>query len=123
VLDDPLSPQEHINLGLTYQKDGEIDHAEKEFKAAAKKLPDAYLYLGNLYFENKDMKKAEKYLRKVIAEKADLGDAYNNLAWLYFIKNENLEEAQSLAQKAIDLDPDNTTYQDTLNKIKELKAK
>lgn len=122
VFNDPLTPQEHINLGLAYQKDGETDHATAEFKTAAKKFPDAYVYLGNLYFENNDMEKAEKYYRKAIAEKAGLGDAYNNLAWLYFTKNENLEEAKSLAQKAVAINPDNPTYKDTLNKIKELKA-
>ena len=122
MFDDPLTPQEHVNLGLAYQKNGEIDHAVAEFKTAAKKLPDAYVYLGNLYFENKDMANAEKYLRKAIAGKADLGDAYNNLAWLYFTENKNLKEAQSFAQKAVDINPDNPTYQDTLDKIKELQS-
>lgn len=122
VLDDPLSPEEHINLGVAYQKNGEIDHAATEFKTASKKLPDAYLYLGNLYFENKDLKKAEKYYRKAISEKPDLGDAYNNLAWLYYTQKENLKEAQSLAEKAIKLNPESQAYQDTLDKITELRS-
>lgn len=119
---DPLTPKEHINLGLAYQKNGEINHAIDEFKTAAKKLPDAYVYLGNLYFKKNDTDKAEKFYRKAINGNSDLGDAYNNLAWLYYTKRENLDEAQSLAQKAVDINPDNPTYQDTLKKINKLRT-
>ncbi len=45
VLKDPLSPEEHLNLGVVYEKEGEFDNAIKEYLKAAKKLPIAYLYL------------------------------------------------------------------------------
>ena len=48
ILKDPLTAEEHLNLGVAYEKQGEFEPAIKEYKAAAKKLPRAYLYLGNV---------------------------------------------------------------------------
>ena len=47
---------------------------------------------------------------------------HNNLAWLHYSKKENLEEAEALALKTIDLNPDKETiYRDTLEKIREMR--
>jgi len=44
------------------------------------------------------------------------------LAWLYYTKKENLEEAERLVLKAMDLNPsEGNIYKDTLEKIEELK--
>ena len=123
VLDDPLTPQEHINLGLTYEKKGESDHAIEEYQKAAGKLPDAYLYLGNIYMQMNKPGEAETSYRKAIEKAPSLADAYNNLAWLYYTRNHNLDEAERLASKAVELNPSKAEYTDTLNKIRELKAK
>lgn len=123
VLDDPLSPEEHINLGVAYEKNGELDNAIKEYKMASKKLPLAYLYLGNVYFQKGELNEAEDYYRKAIKKDPKNANAHNNLAWLYYTKKENLEEAETLALKALKLSPSNENYQDTLNKIRELKSK
>jgi tetratricopeptide (TPR) repeat protein len=122
ILKDPLTPEEHLNLGVAYEKQGEFEAAIKEYTAAAKKLPRAYLYLGNVHFEKKDLEKAEAYYRKAIKNDPRNADAHNNLAWLYYTKKENLEEAEVLALKAIDLNPaQETIYRDTLGKIREMK--
>ncbi|MEK7788951.1 MAG: tetratricopeptide repeat protein, partial [Planctomycetota bacterium] len=63
ILDDPLSPEEHINLGVAYEKQGEIDNALKEYRLASKKLPLAYLYMGNIYFQKNDFDEAESAYR------------------------------------------------------------
>lgn len=123
VLDDPLSPEEHINLGVAYEKNGELDNATKEYKMASKKLPLAYLYLGNVYFQKGELNEAEDYYRKAIKKDTKNANAHNNLAWLYYTKKENLEEAETLALKALKLSPSDENYQDTLNKIRELKSK
>ena len=122
ILSDPLSPEEHINLGLAYEKEGDIDNAVSEYKEAAKKLPIANLYMANLFFNQDQLEKAEYYYKKAIQEDGKNGDAYNNLAWLYYVKGENLEEAEQLAEKAIGVQPEKKScYQDTIEKIRKLK--
>jgi tetratricopeptide (TPR) repeat protein len=66
VLNDPLTPEEHINLGVTYEKKGELDSAIKEYEIASKRLPIAYLYLGNAYFQKNELEEAERYYRRAI---------------------------------------------------------
>ena len=89
---------------------------------AAKKLSIAYLYLGNAYFQKEILGEAEKYYRLAIENEILNADAHNNLAWLYYVKKENLDEAESLVLKAIELNPSkNDIYGDTLKRIKEFK--
>lgn len=122
VLDDPLSPEEHLNLGVTYEKNGELDNALKEYQVASKKLPVAYFYMGNIYFQKDEFDEAESCYKKAIKKEPENADAYNNLAWLYFIKKKNLDEAERLVLKAIELNPvKKNIYQDTFEKIRELK--
>jgi len=44
ILKDPLTPEEHLSLGVTYEQQGDFDNAIKEYNLAAKKLPGAFLY-------------------------------------------------------------------------------
>lgn len=124
ILDDPLSPEEHINLGVAYEKQGELDNALKEYKMASEKNPLAYLYMGNVYLQKNDYDEAENYYKKAVEENPKNADAYNNLAWVYCLKKENLDEAETLALKAIELNPQKQdVYQDTLEKIREAKGR
>jgi tetratricopeptide (TPR) repeat protein len=122
VLKDPLTPEEHLNLGVAYERNGELDHAIREYKLASKKLPVAYLYLGNAHFQKNELEKAEAYYKKSIKKEPQNADAHNNLAWLYYTKRENLDEGERLALKAIELNPSKEPiYRDTLEKIRELR--
>jgi tetratricopeptide (TPR) repeat protein len=123
VLEDPLSPEEHLNLGVAYERNGELDSAIKEYEAASRKLPAAYLYLGNVYFQKREFGEAERQYRKAIDKDPGNADAFNNLAWLYYTKGMNLDEAEELALKALALNPGKKdVYQDTLDRIRALKA-
>ena len=121
-LDDPLTPEEHLNLGVTYEKKGEPENAMKEYKSASKKLPLAYLYMGNIYFQKHDYEEAEYNYKKAIKKDPKNADAYNNLAWLYYLTLEKPDEAERLALKAIELNPaKKEVYIDTLKRIREVK--
>jgi tetratricopeptide (TPR) repeat protein len=120
ILKDPLTPEEHLNLGVTYEQQGDFDNAIKEYSLAAKKLPGAFLYLGNAHFQKKEWKKAEEYYRLAIEKEPANADAHNNLAWLFYTRREKLEEAERLARKALELNPGKgDVYRDTLEKIRE----
>lgn len=118
VLRDPLSPEEHINPGLSYEKNGEHDAALKEYKTAPKKPPIGYLYIGNILFQNHNYEGAEKAYKHTIY-KTDDPRAHNNLAWLYYISGMKLAEAETHARRAVELSPDNQDFTDTLLKIME----
>ena len=122
ILHDPLAPEEHVNLGVSYEKRGELDAALREYKAASRKLPLAHLYLGNVYFEQNKLPQAEKSYREAI-EKAQPAEAYNNLAWLYYTTNTRLDEAEQLAAKAVELSPDTGDFTDTLERIREKRGR
>ena len=122
VLDDPLSPEEHMNLGVAYEKNAELDNALEEYKKASKDLPLAYTYMGNIYFRKGEFDHAERYYKKAIENDPDSSDAYNNLAWLYYTGKTHLDEAEGLVLKAIQINPSKKdVYNDTLEKIRELK--
>lgn len=123
IYDDPLSSEEHLKLGMAYEKDGELDNAIREYKAAARRLPSAYLYLGNVHFQKNELGQAEKYYKKAIRKEAHNADVHNNLAWLYYIREENLDKAENLALRAMELDPSKRdVYMDTLEKVRKLKG-
>lgn len=121
IVDDPLTPEEHINLGVAYERQGKLEPAIAEYEKAAKKLPAANLYLGNASLQLGKSDEAEKYYRRSIKKSPATADAYNNLAWLYYTRKENLAEAEALAQKAVELNPVREDYRDTLDKIRDLR--
>jgi tetratricopeptide (TPR) repeat protein len=121
ILSDPLSAEEHLQLGIAYEKKGEFDNAIREYEAAKKETPRAYYYLGNAYFQKREFGKAESYYKKAINKEASNADAYNNLAWLYCVQGKNLVEAEGLVLKAMELKPDKRdTYKDTLERIRKV---
>lgn len=116
TLKDPLTPEEHITLGVSYENRGDLDAAVREYKRASKQSPVAYLYMGNAYFLKNDFVNAEKSYKKAVRKTKD-PRACNNLAWLYYTMNRNMDEAEDLARKAVELSPGSVDFTDTLNRI------
>ncbi|MBW2145805.1 MAG: tetratricopeptide repeat protein [Deltaproteobacteria bacterium] len=108
---------------MAYEKKGEYPLAVREYKLAVKEVPLAHLFLGNVYFLQKKYTLAEEHYKHCIRELQDNPEPYNNLAWLYYTQGIKLDEAETLARRAVELAPKNhdAAYQDTLEHI--LRAK
>jgi Flp pilus assembly protein TadD len=74
--------------------------------------------MGNVYFQKKEFDKAERSYRKALKQ-TQSPYAFNNLAWLYYTTDRNLDEAERLAKKAVEMSPDVKEFTDTLSKIQE----
>lgn len=85
-------------------------------KAADKGDTYACYQIGNLYYRGlgtgRDFKKAAEYFKKA----ADKGyvKAQNALAWLYAVEGKKLDEAEKLALKAVQAEPLDGAFHDTL---------
>lgn len=118
----PAHPPRTFKPRRSLRKTGGTRHRPKRISTGRQEASPGYLYLGNAHFQKKELDKAEEYYQKAIRKESNNADAYNNLAWLYYTKKENLDQAEGLARKAIELNPlKEGIYRDTLEKIREMK--
>ena len=120
VFNDPLTAQQHNDLGVAYEEKGDFGLAEKEFEKALKKNREwviPYLNLGHLYYRQDKLDRAEHILREGLRAKGDHPDLLNNLAWVLMEKG-RLEHARYLIDKAISIE-DKEEYRDTRREILE----
>ena len=118
VIDDPLTAEQHNDLGVAYEEKGDFALAGKEYEKAIKKNRDwviPYLNLGHLYYRQDKLDQAERALRDGLRVKGDHPDLLNNLAWVLMEKGQ-LQEAKTLIDKAIAIE-DKEEYQDTRREI------
>ncbi|MGE4357933.1 MAG: PA2778 family cysteine peptidase [Candidatus Omnitrophota bacterium] len=116
-----ISPDEYVYLGYLLEKKGQWEKAIEYYQKAINITPQkkiAFFNLGNVYFKKGEFAKAEEFYRKAIEIDKNFAEAYNNLAYLYFSTKRNLREAEKLVMKAIELNPTEANYLDTLEKIK-----
>ena len=103
VLHDPLTLDEHVTLGLSYEQKGENDLALQEYSKAIKMSDDdfrPFFYAGNAYYKKNEYKLAEKYYNKALKIAPDNGDVHNNLAWVY-LDTGRYDDAVMAAEKAV----------------------
>jgi Tfp pilus assembly protein PilF len=120
VIDDPLTAEQHNDLGVAYEEKGDFALAGKEYEKAIKKNRDwviPYLNLGHLYYRQDKLDQAERALRDGLRVKGDHPDLLNNLAWVLMEKRQ-LEQAKALIDKAIAIE-DKEEYRDTRQEILE----
>jgi len=83
---DPLTAEEHNNLGVIYEREGKNDLAIREYKSAISSdntLATPIVNLGNVYFKEGEYTKAEKYYKRALSNDETNLEAANNLASLY----------------------------------------
>jgi len=121
ILHDPLTPEEHNNLGRIYESQQQFDQAMQQYQAALKKdsnfVPSLLLF-GDLSYRLKKYAEAESAYKKAIKLQPGNGDIYNNLCWVYIDQQINMDIAADLVQKAMALTPAHRSYYlDTLGVI------
>lgn len=80
-------------------------------------LPNLDVIYADLLMNDYQYEKAEALYRKNIEKYPEENTAYNNLAWHFAERNINLEEAEKLSKKSIELSQNNPYYFDTLGWI------
>jgi len=104
ILHDPLTPEEHVTLALTYEIQGHRDLATSEYRTALAQesgYVPALIGLGNVAFAEGELEESETYYQQALQASPEHPGANNNLAMLYLARDGNLREAERLALRAL----------------------
>ena len=127
ILHDPLSAEEHNDLGVAYESAGRLDLAKREYKRALRLdsgLTIARINLGNVEAESGRWSAAEDHYRRALRAAPGNHHAMNNLAWVLYRQDRKLDEAEQLARRAMDTaGGSDTTYARTLEAIVEARTR
>lgn len=103
VLHDPLTANEHNDLGVAYETRGELGLAKKEYRKALRLDSHdsrARVNLGNVNAADNDWRSAEKHYRRALSDSSTNYDAMNNLAVALLRQGRGLDEATKWAESA-----------------------
>ena len=107
-------------LAMNYEVLGKYKKSESYLKKAVALDPQNSKYhfeLGVVYDKLKKQELAEEEFFKVIEIDSNSAVAYNYLGYTFADKNINLNTAEELIRKALDLEPENPAYIDSLGWI------
>lgn len=93
-----------LKTALTYLKN-EIDRES---------LQEIQLLMANVYYEMDNQEDSIQQLRKILSADPDCHQANNFLGYLFVERGEKLEEAIILIEKALESEPENGAYLDSL---------
>lgn len=109
-----------LQIGSLYLNAKKYSDAVKAFEGAEKmansddEKTDVYFYLGETLEREKKFEESEAAFRKVLAINPNNGPALNYLGYTLADRNINLDEAYGMVKKALDQEPTNGAYMDSL---------
>ncbi len=115
------SPEDDVKV---YSAMVQVYQREKRFKEAEKTLTSAeklfknkesfHFMLGSMYERQKDYDRAEETFRRVLELNPQHAASLNYLGYMLADRGVRLEESLEFIKKAVDLDPNNGAYLDSL---------
>jgi len=111
VLSDPLSAKEHLELGVSYERRGELDLAAREYERALRKdraLLQARINLGNVHLAKGEYPEAKEEYREALSRSPGHPEAANNLAWAAIGSGTGLEEAADRLESILSTEANRT---------------
>jgi len=112
ILSTAEHPQSHVNLGLLYQRLGDVDKAEKSYAQALRLDPTyaaAYVNLADLYRLRQDDAGTETTLltaRKAVGSNAGVEHALG----LHYVRSRQMTKALRALGEAVRLQPEDARY-------------
>src|SRR3989338_6051304 len=107
----------YLALGYVYGEESKNDKALKFYTAALEMAPDdarIHFHLGVQYDKMKERFLAVKEFREAIRLDPKFSDAYNYLGYMFAEEGSNLDEAIVLVRKALEIEPENGAFLDSL---------
>lgn len=127
LLHDPLTASEHNDLGVVYESSGQLELAAKEYRKSIRLEPRqsrARVNLGNIEAASGRWAIAEKCYRRALREASADFDAMNNLAVALLEQGHRLDEARTLAERAVAAGTErDSVYRATLAEVQRSLAK
>ena len=114
---DPHNIELYKRLGEIYFEQNNLESAEKVYRTIVDLSPQdmrARLLLGVIYERLDRIEEAIKEFETVISVDADNHIALNALGYLFAEKGINLDRAEVMIKKALEFQPDNGAYLDSL---------
>ncbi len=116
----PMQPLPYLFNGFANIKSKNYEKAVKSLEAGSKLVVDNdkllaqfYSSLGDVYHEMKNDEESDAYYEKALTADPDDAFVLNNYAYYLSLRNAHLDKARKMAQKANELDPGNSSFQDT----------
>ena len=108
-----------VFLGKAYADVKAFSKAERAFREALQTgvpEPGAYSALGAIFYERNMVNQAIDALKKALEIDPNYVGAINNLGYILVETKKDMAEGVVLCRKAVQLDPDNPAYRDSLGK-------
>ena len=110
----------YLNIAQIYERGRQYTEAESSVRKAETLAKDpqenemAFFLLGAIYEKQKQYDKAEEQFKKVVAMNPKNAPALNYYGYMLADRGIRLDEAQEMIQRALDQDPYNGAYLDSL---------